>query len=397
MAQLSHPIPRIESLTVKNYRALRDVTISNITPLTVLLGPNGSGKSTVFDVFAFLSECFTDGLRRALDRRGRLKELRSRNSEGPIRIEIKYRERPQSPVITYALEIGETDRGPQITHEQLRWRRGGHGKPFNFLDYSSGIGRVIKGESPGETGEREEYPLTDPTFLAVNTLGQLAANPRVKALREFIVGWHLSYLSAQDTRGNPEAGPQEHLSKTGDNLANVIQYLHEQHREHLEFIFEQLRRRVPRLERFDARPLDDGRLLLLVKDAPFADPILARYASDGTLKLLSYLIQLHDLNPPPLIGIEEPENFLHPKLLSGLAEECQTASEHTQLLVTTHSPYFVDGLSPEQVRVVSRNESGYTLVQQASDINGIREFIEEGATLGQLWMEGHFKAGDPLQ
>ena len=84
--------PRISALRVRNYRALRDVALKELTPLTVLLGPNGSGKSTVFDVFAFLAECFTDGVRRAWDRRGRFRELRSRDSEGPIIVELKYRE-----------------------------------------------------------------------------------------------------------------------------------------------------------------------------------------------------------------------------------------------------------------------------------------------------------------
>jgi len=67
-----HSIPRIEYLRVQNYRALHDLEFKNITPLTVFLGPNGSGKSTIFDVFAFLSECFTVGLRKAWDKRGRL-------------------------------------------------------------------------------------------------------------------------------------------------------------------------------------------------------------------------------------------------------------------------------------------------------------------------------------
>ena len=64
---------RIESLKVQNFRALRDVELEDLTHLTVLLGPNGSGKSTVFDVFAFLAECFELGLRRAWDKRGRAK------------------------------------------------------------------------------------------------------------------------------------------------------------------------------------------------------------------------------------------------------------------------------------------------------------------------------------
>ena len=98
-------IPRIESLKVVNYRALRDVEFKDMTPITVLLGPNGSGKSTVFDVFNFLSECFQSGLRHAWDRRGRSKELKSRGADGPIQFQLKYRERPGSPVITYALAI----------------------------------------------------------------------------------------------------------------------------------------------------------------------------------------------------------------------------------------------------------------------------------------------------
>src|SRR5271157_6664891 len=98
---------RINYLRVENFRALRKVEFKNLKPLTVLLGPNGSGKSTVFDVFAFLSECFSVGLRKAWDKRGRFKELRTRGSIGPIVFELKYREKPNSPIITYHLEIEE--------------------------------------------------------------------------------------------------------------------------------------------------------------------------------------------------------------------------------------------------------------------------------------------------
>ncbi len=66
-------VPRIEELNVKNYRALRDLELKSLTPFTVFLGPNGSGKSTIFDVFAFLSECFQSGLKGAWNKRGRFK------------------------------------------------------------------------------------------------------------------------------------------------------------------------------------------------------------------------------------------------------------------------------------------------------------------------------------
>lgn len=387
---------RIEYLRVENYRALRNVELKNLTPLTVLLGPNGSGKSTVFDVFSFLSECFQYGLRHAWDRRGRAAQLRTRGAEGPIVVELKYRERPDLPVITYHLALDEGAKGPLVVEEWLQWRRKQRGRPFRFLEYHEGQGRAVSGEMPDEDDQRVEIPLRSPDLIAVNTLGQFADHPRVAALREFITDWYISYLTVDDARGQPEAGPQARLSQSGDNLANVVQYLKERQPEQLEHIFEILRRRIPRLEAVQADSMPDGRLLLQIKDAPFAQPVFARFASDGTLKMLAYLTVLHDPDPPGFVGIEEPENFLHPRLLPELAEEFRTASARTQLLVTTHSPFFLNGLRPEEVRVLYRDEQGYTQAVRAEDITGVPEQIQAGASLGHLWTEGYFGLGDPV-
>lgn len=393
----SGPSARITRLVVKNYRALRAIDIADLTPMTVLLGPNGSGKSTVFDVFNFLSECFRLGLRAAWDQRNRAQEIRSRGQEGPIEIEIQYRETPDSPLITYHLALDEEHGSPVVIAEWLRWTRvEGSGAPFRFLDFKRGAGRVISGTRPDRKDRRIPVRLTSPDLIAVNTLGQLAEHPRVAALRDFVSDWYVSYLSIGDTRGQPQAGPQERLTKIGDNLANVIQYLQERHPERLDEIFRIMAERVPRLEKVIPLKMEDGRLLLQIKDAPFDRPILARFASDGTLKLLAYLVLLHDPRPPRFIGIEEPENFLHPRLLVPLGEECRAASERSQLLVTTHSPFFLDTVRPEEVRVLYRDAQGYTQVRRVADIAGIRNFMAEGALLGQLWSEGRFDVGDPL-
>lgn len=390
-----HAPARIEYLKVQNFRALHEVEFKDLTPLTVLLGPNGSGKSTVFDVFAFLAECFELGLRRAWDKRGRAKELRTRGGDGPVIIDIKYREPGFSP-ITYHLAVDERGTSPIVVEEWLQWSRKGRGKPFRFLDYKEGVGRAISGERPDADDTRQDVQLKSADLIAVNALGQFAEHPRVAALREFITGWHVSYLSAERARGQPEAGPQERLTKSGDNIANVIQYLAERHPARLEEIFDVLRRRVPRIERVLAEAMPDGRLLLQIKDAPFSHPVLAKFASDGTLKMLAYLVLLYDPTPPPFIGIEEPENFLHPRLLPELAEECRAASERTQLLVTTHSPFFLNALQPAEVRVLWRDQYGYTQTQRAADLPGVTEFVDQDALLGDLWMEGQLGVGDPL-
>ena len=391
----ARPVARIESLKVRNFRALRDVELKDLTPLTVLLGPNGSGKSTVFDVFAFLAECFELGLRRAWDKRGKAKELRSRGADGSVSIEIKYRE-PGYSLITYHLVVDERRGVPVVVEEWLQWKRGRHGRPFRFLDYREGKGQAVSGDLPDEEDRRIDVSLKSSDLLAVNALGQFAEHPRVAALRDFITGWYVSYLAADSARGQPEAGPRERMTKTGDNLGNVIQFLAEQHSDRLEKIFTVLRQRVPRIERVLAETMPDGRLLLQIKDAPFSHPVLARFASDGTLKMLAYLVLLYDPAPPPFIGIEEPENFLHPRLLPELAEECRAATARTQFLVTTHSPFFLNALSPSEVRVLWRDDDGYTQTRRASELPGVSQFVEQGALLGHLWMEGQLGVGDPL-
>ena len=399
MATHSTDHPRIECFRVQNYRALRDIELKDLTPLTVFLGPNGSGKSTVFDVFAFLSESFDTGLRKAWEKRGRFKELRTRGEDGSITFEVKYRERGGNPLITYHLEIDEDAKGPFVARELLRWKRGSRGQPFNFLDFgceAPGTGEVVTGEMPDAQDTRTSERLDSRELLAVNTLGQLAKHPRVAALRRFITGWYLSYLTADNTRGVPEAGPQERLSTTGDNLPNVVQYLKEQHEDRLNVILKKLKERVPRLEKVGAEVMPDGRLLLQVKDAPFERPVMAKFASDGTLKMLAYLTLLQDPDPPQLIGIEEPENQLHPRLLPELAEECRSATEASQLMVTTHSPFFTNSLKAEEVWVLYRTIEGFTEARRVSTMQGIKEFMAEGGLLGYLWMEGHFEVGDPL-
>ncbi len=384
-------VPRIEYLRVKNFRALKDLELKNIKPLTVLLGQNGSGKSTIFDVFAFLSECFSIGLRKAVDKRGRFRELRTRGSNESIVIEIKYRENKNSSPITYRLAINENLTGAYVEEESLSWRRGkSFGQPFKFLNFNLGKGQVISGEEPDESAQRIDENLSAPDILAVNTLGQLASHPRISALREFIAGWYLSYLTAETSRNQPEAGPQEKLSETGNNLANVIQYLKEQHPEILGKILLTLSQRIPHLEKVEAEMMPDGRLLLQIKDAPFVQPIQAKYASDGTLKMLAYLTVLYDPFPPQFIGVEEPENHLYPHLLPELAEECQIASAKTQLMVSTHSPFFVNELRSDQVFVLYRDEKGYTKAEKPNEMLGIKEMMESGAKLGDLWMENYF-------
>ena len=185
-------------------------------------------------------------------------------------IEIKYRE-PGYPLITYHLAVDERENAPIVVEEWLRWKRRSYGQPFRFLDYREGQGRAVSGELPDAEDNRLDIPLKSPDLLAVNALGQFADHPRVAALRDFITGWYVSYLSTDNARGQPEAGPHERLTKSGDNLANVIQHLAEQHGDRLNRIFESLRQRVPRIDSGPGRD-DAGRPVALADQGCTVQP-----------------------------------------------------------------------------------------------------------------------------
>ncbi|MFJ3903214.1 AAA family ATPase [Streptomyces sp. NPDC090025] len=377
----------IEAIKIENYRTLQDVEIKKLKPFSVLIGPNGSGKSTLFDVFAFMETSFSLGVRNAWDQRGGLRQLRSRGQGGPIAIQISYREDPRAKLLTYRLELEEERGRPVVSREWLRWTAGAaQGRPRHILDFRNGSGYVVD----EETGKKAEEVLDGPDRLAVNALGQFKSHPRVAALRRFISGWYLSYLSVAEERKSPTAGPQERLSQSGDNISNVLQYLKENHPDRLGSIMHALRATVPTLEAVDYETSPDGRLVLFIKDSPFGDPVLASNASDGTLKLLSYLTLLHDPAPAPFIGIEEPENHLYSSVLPGLAQQCRVSSERSQVLVTTHSYEFVDACKPDEVIALYRAEDGYTRVVRPSALPLVADMLDSGALLGSLWQENYF-------
>jgi predicted ATPase len=397
-------MPHIEDITIKNYRALRDITLKGLQPLTVVLGPNGCGKSTLFDVFGFLADCLQYDVRRALESRGRIQEVRSRGSTGPISFELRYREsdfgEQNTRIITYRLAIDEEHGRPIVVDESLKWRRGSRGQPFQFLDMKRGEGNVITGETPEADDVRDPVKLASPDSLAIKALGQLADNPRVASLRSFLEGWFLSYFVPDQARQIPEAGVMQHLSRTGENLPNVVQYLSEEHPDILNRILEHITERIPGLESVTTETTIDGRLVLQFKDSPFLDPFLSKYVSDGTIKMFAYLILLNDPNPPPLVGVEEPENGLHPRLLHILTEEFRAharggrSKPATQVFVTSHSPFFINALRPEELWILERVDGGYARINRADTVEGVPQFLAQGAVLGDLWYEDYF-GGNP--
>ncbi len=404
----------LEGIRMQNYRALRDVTLGKtfearknepLKRLIAVIGPNGCGKSTLLDAVGFIGDCLKLGVEDACDRshRGGFERLRTRGQKGPIQFEIYYREDRRSRPISYSLHIDIDKQGrTYVAHERLRQRRKGQstGRPFSFLEVNNGRGFAWAGEATEkeEGNKKIEVHLEDRQRLGITTLGNLAEHPRIVAFREFLEGWYLSYFVPDLARVLPVAGAQKHLNRTGENLANYVQYMERQHRQRFDRVLKRIAGKIPGIQGITHKRSDDGRLLLQFNDRGFSDPFYAADMSDGTLKMFAYLLLLEDPEPSPLIGIEEPENGLHHQLLEPLAAEMQRytqASRGSQLLLTTHSPNLVDALLPEEVWILEKNESGFSEATRAADIPGVREMCNEGIPLGSLWYSDHFGKGNP--
>lgn len=393
---------RIESIRLKNFKVFRDAYLQNIPPFLVVVGANGAGKTTLFDVFGFLHDCLKSNVRQALDSRGRFREVLSREStDDSILIEIQYR-MPIADVdrlVTYSLEIAENNNIPYVKREILRYKRGRYGSPFHFLDFANGEGYAINNEEdfnkPDEELEREDQRVS-PDSLAIKGLGQFERFKAAKAFRELIESWHVSDFHISDARGRKEAtGESGHLSETGDNLPLVAQRLYEQSPEVFGKIMDTMARRVPGISGVEPKLQEDGYLTLRFKDGSFKTPFLDRYVSDGTIKMFAYLVLLYDPKPHPLLCVEEPENQLYPKLMVELAEEFRAyANRGGQVLVSTHSPDFLNALNLEEVCWLVKRE-GNTEICRASEDKQIRAYMEDGDKMGRLWKEGFFEGADP--
>ncbi len=394
---------RIESLKLKNFKAFKNAEMKNVPGMCVLVGANGTGKSTLFSVFGFLKDALSENVHVALTRLGGsrgFREVRSRDTDGAIEIEIKFREKQSTPLITYSLAINEENGSPVVERETLQYRRGSSGRPWRFLHFEKGHGIAVTNEMDQVTDEeqlnREEQTLRSPDILAVKGLAQFARFPAVMVLGQLIENWHVSNFHIQRARVEPEAGYAEHLSREGENLALVTEYLYKQHPKTFDAILDKLKRRVPGVSRVDAKTTEEGRVLLRFQDGAFHDPFLARHVSDGTIKMFAYLVLLHDPRPHPLLCIEEPENQLYPKLLVELAEEFREyANRGGQVLISTHSPDFLNAANIDEVFWLVK-EKGYTTIRRALDDDQIKTYMAEGDQMGYLWKQGFFTGADPL-
>lgn len=405
---------KILGIAIQNYGSLKNIKMgklysdqsgSELGNMVAIIGPSGNGKSTLADAFGFISDCLSTDVESACDanNRGGYDQLISQGSSDPIHFELYYKENSNSRPITYELTIAKDryDR-PYVKEERLRQRRPGqkNGRPLSFLHLIDGKGFAFEGKDGGQDdedgsveGEKINVELADTRKLGIVTLGAMKQYARIELFLDFLKSWYPCYFAPDAARQIQTAAPAQYLNRTGSNLNNVAQYMYRENPTEFKKVLAEIQTKIPNITKIEPVKLKNGQMVLEFWQNGFSEPFFSTRMSDGTLKLFAYYLLLHERNPRQLVFVEEPENGLYHHYLANLAIEMRKSvgsGYSKQLFVTTHSPFFVNALSPEEVWVLEKGQDGFSIARQASSYEFVKELVSEGAAMGDLWYSEYF-------
>ena len=409
---------KMEGIRIENYGSLGSICLGKVYSqlnkknkalgnFITIIGPSGTGKSTLADAFGFIADCLDKGVEEACDlkNRGGYERLISQGSSGPIKFELYYKETSNSSPITYELMIGlDEKKRPYVQEERLRQRMPNerYGKPPFILNLRAGEGYAYIGNKSGEKegggvegdpNDRRPVNLSDNRKLGIATYGAMSEYTRIVDFIKFLKSWYLCYFSPDSAREEQMAAPQPYLNRTGSNINNVAHYMFREDKNAFKKILNDIQQKIRGIKSIDTDETIDKRVVLRFFENGFSEPFYWTRMSDGTLKLFAYYLLLHELSPRELVFIEEPENGLYHQHLFDLARELKKIAGtgfQKQLFVTTHSPFFVNALSAEDVWVLEKNENGFSSIKRAAEYEFVKEMVAENVTLGDLWYSQYF-------
>ncbi len=359
-----------------------------LNSLNVLIGPNGSGKSNLLEAIALLRTCPNrDGFRPVIARGGGIGEWiwKGRPNE-PASVEAIVA-RPGGWPIRHGVALRKEQQSFRLEDERIENERPAKGKNKPYLFYDYGRGRPVINTVSGKKRQLNRDDVSpDASILAQRQdpesfpeITRLATvYDRIRLYREWAFGRNTVFREPQksDLR-------TDRLEEDFSNLGMFLNRLRRQPKTKTALLAG-LADLYDGLSEFEVS-IEGGTVQVFFTEGDFSIP--ATRLSDGTVRYLCLLAILCDPEPPPLIGIEEPELGLHPDILPRVADLLVAASERTQLIVTTHSEILVDALTerPDAVVVCEKHE-GQTSLRRL-DPEALTVWLEK-YRLGRLWTDG---------
>ena len=396
----------ITQLSIQGFKSFGPCVSTRLGALNFVVGANASGKSNLLSAFRFIQTAITTNVEQALGELGGKTEVWNkvqRQRKEAKHLEISF---TASPVGSYAAADGKTR---EITtasyslkvelpfenercaivgeHLQAALRTDdGSSERFQFHRTRKRLAITDPSDPRFASETKIDVPEMEVTRTVVN--GGHYARP-VLLFREFVQSWAFFDFDAAAGREPSREADSPLLGRKGENLATVLHKM-ETHGDGSELreIIDSLRGVVPGFEKLTTVQLPfEAKLGFQIREEKLRSPLNPLSASDGTIRLLLLLVAAcWSAKSAKLVCIEEPENGLHPFLAKQLVEILRRASAERQFLVTTHNPFFLDHLTPDELLLCDRPD-GFTTIRHAADVEEIDGF-KKHYSLGQLWTQG---------
>ena len=356
-----------------------------LQPLTVLVGRNSTGKTSFLDALSFVSDCLRYDVQMAsvLDERGGFSRLVSADSDHSVSFELIFSEdKPVLHHLLYRFECACDQHGrPYVASEEVRRfdQDGPQPGERRLLQMAKGEGVVFDDRLNSEI----TVTAADLKHPALAVWGMTGTSSSLTRLYRQISRWFFSVSAHAAGRPDQRApGGHKHISPGLDNIENVLAY----YREEQPDIYQRMIRKIS-----DRLPTDR------TADREF----LSGKMTSGVLKLFALLLLLEDPDPRPLLCLEEPDVGLYHEMVDLLGREMRDyslRSDDCQIIFTTHSPFMLESMKPDEVWVFSRvrleaDQPGPLISARARCAASdplVQAMYRQGIGLSAIWYGGHF-------
>ncbi|KQY88847.1 AAA family ATPase [Pelomonas sp. Root1444] len=366
----------LKSARIRHYKSLDDLELRFERGVTLIVGPNASGKSNIIDALRFVHDAVTDGLEHAVSTRDGITRIRQYSKSKPYKVSLSLCFDPQdedkeADELDYSFSLASKEGGNYIVdseggfignlsarHTRAKSDEPATPQPIRLKRDPGGRYSIVP------LWEGSQVAATDQLAMAMNGPAGAVAVFDSNSIPAFVSDWNYYALYPNTLRGLSPPERDGRLNESGKNYASVIKQLKRTKagKEALSRIYETMQEIVPAFREVSVSTVGG---FLVPKFRFSIDGQSVDYdaiqLSDGTLRVFGLLLALYQVPAPRLLLIEEPEQNVQPGVLAVLADAFREASTRTQIIVTTHSPNFVDHFSPEEVRVTS-SRRGATVI-----------------------------------
>ena len=376
----------ITKLTIRHYRSIENIEL-NLGDINVLVGPNGVGKSNIIDSITFVRDAIKNGLDQAVNDRHGIQTIRQWSPTKPynISLAIEISDAGWKGKFSFTLRSLRNDRFEILSESGEIESHNSRPPKERYSSYYSrkqSEKTKVKTVLGGPMDDEYECPTDEPDDFFLSSRYATDFTNLRKMLGDFE-----SYAIFPNTLRNPQNQSNEpYLESHGNNLTSILKQMRRKKRtEAISEIVNSLKLIIPGLDNINVQSVAGyltPQFRIGKQNNNKTHTFNVNQMSDGTLRILGLLVALYQEPKPYTIALEEPELTVHPGAFQLITDSIGEVSQSTQILVTTHSPEFLDYFRPEQIVAVEL-ENGITKAGKLnkSQLNAARDRL---FTLGEL-------------